>query len=99
MTPGDKVVCIDDVKRKGSRHLPNWVNEGETYTIRRVEGSLTQGVTRVLLNEIVNKPIPIKELGSSLEPGFSIKRFVPYEQYVTGNFMEDENHHTIEINN
>ena len=69
-----KLLCIDDSRHPASKHFQNWVVEGEVYTIRRKEGSLT-GETRVLLNEIKNEPIFVEEFQAKVEPGFNIKRF------------------------
>lgn len=69
----DKYICVDDSKTPASKHFTQWVVEGDVYTIRRKEGSLT-GEVRVLLNEIKNEPVFIAEFGGKVEPGFNIKR-------------------------
>lgn len=76
---GKKVLCIDSRSGKGSEYFTQWIEEGETYTIRRVEGSLEPGKQRFLLKEIKNSPIFVGELGIKAEPGFSSTRFVVLE--------------------
>ena len=74
-----KLLCIDDTKGKGSEYFDQWVEVGETYTLRRAEGSFTAGNQRYLLKEIKNPPIYMTELGMKVEPGFSANRFVKLE--------------------
>lgn len=88
MKVGSKVVCIDDKRNGDSTFFQNWIESGETYTIRRSEGSIHQG-PRVLLDEVVNTPVYVSQLGGKVEPGFSTKRFVSYEDYVMGNLAEE----------
>lgn len=71
-----KLLCIDDSKGLGSEYFDQWVEAGETYTLRRSEGSLNAGDQRYLLKEIKNSPIFSTTLGMKIEPGFSSKRFV-----------------------
>ncbi len=66
--------------------FPNWVQEGQTYHIRRVEDM----GRRILLDEISNPPIYIESLMGNVEPGFSKKRFANYEDYILGNIREEE---------
>ena len=90
MKVGSKVVCINAKKDDASREFfVSWVEEGQTYTVRRCEGSLHQG-QRILLDEISNPPIYVKELFGSMEPGFAAKRFVSYEDYVLSNAVSEE---------
>lgn len=70
-----RLLCIDDSRGLGSELFVNWIEEGETYTVRRVEGSLT-GEQRVLLREVKNPPIFITALQMNAEPGFAMKRFI-----------------------
>jgi hypothetical protein len=75
MSPGDKVICIDDAKTNPRIDLDyqHWVKEGEIYTIRKIyPPSVGSGV---LLEEIVNPPIYIKMLHGKVEPAFSQVRF------------------------
>lgn len=74
-----KLLCIDDTKGKGSEYFDQWVEVGETYTLRRAEGSFTAGTQRYLLKEIKNPPIYMTELGMKIEPGFIATRFVIVE--------------------
>ena len=69
-----KLLCIDDSRSPAAKHLPNWITEGELYTVRREEGSL-HGATRVLLNEVKNPPVFVPEYQANIEPGFDRKRF------------------------
>ena len=90
MKQGSKVVCIDDSRDERSINTHKfWVTEGEIYTVRSVEGSLS-AETRVLLEEIKNPSLYFPELGGYAEPGFAGRRFMPYEDYVLGNVMENE---------
>lgn len=75
-----KLLCIDDSRGPGSEHFQNWVQLGETYTLRRAEGSLEPGKQRYLLKEIKNPPIFVGELGIKAEPGFASTRFVVLEE-------------------
>lgn len=73
-----KLLCIDDSRNEASKHFQQWIEMGETYTLRREEGSLYQG-KRYLLNEVKNLPVWIPELLTKYEPGFSAKRFIAIE--------------------
>lgn len=70
-----RLLCIDATRWQGSEHFVNWIEEGEIYTVRRTEGSLT-GEQRVLLKEVKNPPIFVTALQMNAEPGFAMKRFV-----------------------
>lgn len=76
-----KLLCIDDSRGPGSEHFENWVKEGETYTLRRAEGSMEPGIQRYLLKEIKNPPIYVSAIMSKAEPGFSSKRFIVLQEY------------------
>lgn len=91
MRAGEKVICVNDtVDPKVNMSLfPNWVKQGESYIVRRLEGSLT-GERRVLLEEVKNPSAYFPELGGNTEPGFAAKRFVPYEDFILGNYVEEE---------
>lgn len=90
MNIGDKIVCVDDsVNTKVIHHFSNWVTEGEIYTVRRIEGSLTSD-RRVLLDEVRNQKIFFSELGGSAEPGFAARRFVPYDEYIMAELAVEE---------
>lgn len=91
MNTGDKVVCVDDsiTPQVKIELFPNWVQEGETYTVRKVEGSF-DAEPRVLLNEIRNPIAFFPQLGGSVEPGFAGKRFVPYDDYVMAESAVEE---------
>ena len=91
MNVGDKVVCVDDsINPKVNMDMfPNWVKEGQTYTIRRKEGSLT-GSTRILVEELRNKVGYNPELGGSVEAGFAQRRFVPWDEYILSNSIGEE---------
>lgn len=84
-----RLLCIDDKRGLGSELFENWIEEGEIYTIRRTEGSLT-GEQRVLLNEVKNPPIFVTALGMSVEPGFAMKRFIVLED---GNSIQEHKQH------
>lgn len=92
MNVGEKVVCIDD-KFPNEEGLDSiykqWISEGDIYTVRRKEGSLTPGVVRVLLEEVKNDPHFFEELGGVTEPGFSMKRFIPYSEFILSNAVSE----------
>lgn len=70
-----RLLCIDDSKNAMSKYFKEWIVEGETYTVRREEGSL-HGETRVLLNEVRNDRVYVPELAAKMEVGFAKSRFV-----------------------
>lgn len=80
---GQKVICIDASKRGKKEHFPNWVKDGEVYTVRRFENSSTGA--RILLEEIKNPTMYFDMLQGSTEPGFSAKRFTDAEDYIMSN--------------
>lgn len=81
---GQEVYCIDTSDPHNVKKLyKQWVENSEKYIIRRCEGSM-HGVTRVLLDELVNDHIYFPEIGGKAEPGFSAKRFVTKEQFLMG---------------
>jgi hypothetical protein len=100
MTVGDKVVCVDDTVRPPVQIelFPNWVVEGDTYTIRTIEGSF-DSEPRILVNELRNPSAYFEELGGKVEPGFSGKRFVPYEDYILSNAIGEEIEEELELLN
>ena len=71
-------MCINASDRGSLEYFPNWVEEGETYTVRRIEDGM-YGRKRVLLEEIKNPPMYVEELMGKTEPGFNMERFVPVE--------------------
>ena len=83
MKVGNKVICVNDTKEGNLDYsmFPNWIKEGEKYTIKRVEGSMT-GVTRFLLEEIANPSVYFPSMMGKAEPGFSHKRFADYEEFI-----------------
>lgn len=74
----EKVICIDASNRSSVEVFPNWVEEGETYTVRSIENGM-YGRKRVLLEEVKNPKAEFPELMGYAEPGFNLKRFVPIE--------------------
>lgn len=91
MKVGDEVVCIDDSITDNVKIelFPNWVTEGERYTVRKVEGSIGRG-QRVLLDQVRNPVTYFPELFGSAEPGFSAKRFASIEDFVEANEAVEE---------
>ena len=86
-----KVRCIDDSIKADqillvSRVYQEWVKKDMVYTVREVLDN--DGiVTGLLLNEIVNDPIPQELLGGRWqEPAFRVSRFVEEE------CVEEENY-------
>ena len=84
MKPGEQVICVDDSKNPNTDYsmFSGWVQEGQKYTVRRVEDS----GNRVLLEEVKNSSIYFSNLAGNAEPGFSSKRFANYEDYVMGKY-------------
>jgi hypothetical protein len=83
MNVGDRVVCIDD-KMNGTVQtelFPFWLKKNNTYTIRRIEGTVG-GEIRILLEEVVNPKAYFPELLGDFEPGFLQKRFVLWSEHV-----------------
>ena len=90
MNVGEKVVCVDDkmTPQVIPEFFPNWIKEGESYTVRAREGSMGTDM-RILLEEISNPSQYFPELGGKTEPGFSQRRFVPYSEFVIGETMKE----------
>jgi hypothetical protein len=87
-----RVRCIDDSIKADqilvvSRVYQEWVKKGEVYTVREVLDN--DGiVTGLLLNEIVNDPIPQELLGGRWqEPAFRVSRFVEEEMVEEKNYL------------
>ena len=87
-----RVRCIDDSIKADqilvvSRIYQEWVKKGEVYTVREVLDN--DGiVTGLLLNEIVNDPIPQELLGGRWqEPAFRVSRFVEEEMVEEENYL------------
>ena len=87
-----RVRCIDDSIKADqilvvSRVYQEWVKKGEVYTVREVLDN--DGiVTGLLLNEIVNDPIPQELLGGRWqEPAFRVSRFVEEEMVEEENYL------------
>jgi hypothetical protein len=80
MEVGSRVLCTDSSIKASeifmvSRVYSMWVDKGSEYTIREVLDN--DGiVTGVLLDQIVNDPIPQELLGGRFqEPAFRVTRF------------------------
>lgn len=79
MSPGTKVVCIDDSVLLGKEEFkkyafPNWIQQGNIYTIRAILDN--QGIVPgILLRELVNPEIYIRLLDAYQEPAFRTNRF------------------------
>jgi hypothetical protein len=87
-----KVRCIDDSIKADqillvSRVYQEWVKKDMVYTVREVLDN--DGiVTGLLLNEIVNDPIPQELLGGRWqEPAFRVSRFVEEECVEEENYL------------
>ena len=91
MNVGDKVVCVDDTVTSQVKIslFQNWVEEGEAYTVRSIEGSFNSE-PRILVDELRNESAFFPELGGKAEPGFAGKRFVPYDDYVMSSATVEE---------
>lgn len=79
MTPGTKIVCVDDSIRPEMaewqrKFCPNWVKKGETYTVREFDDN--DGIVDgVLLEEVRNKPVYLTKWDRVIEPRFATWRF------------------------
>ena len=79
MTPGTRVICVDDSKRPevaewATKHCPNWVKKGDKYTIREFDNhdGIVDGV---LLEEIINPLVYMTKWNKVIEPRFATWRF------------------------
>ena len=79
MTPGTRVVCVDDSKRPevaewATKYCPNWPKKGDKYTIREFtdHDGIVDGV---LLEEIINFPVFMSKWNKVIEPHFGTFRF------------------------
>lgn len=90
MNVGEKVVCVDDkmTPQVNPEFFPNWIKEGESYTVRAREGSMGTDM-RILLEEISNPSQYFPELGGKTEPGFAQRRFVDWSDFVLSENMEE----------
>jgi len=75
---GDKVVCIDASMQLHTveelrRDVPNWVKQGQQYTIRDIVDS--DFVVGVRLEEITNPMKYFKLIDKYMEPAFGTFRF------------------------
>ena len=79
MTPGTRVVCVDDSKRPeiaewATKYCPNWPKKGDKYTIREFDDN--DGIVDgVLLEEIINPLVYMTKWDKVIEPKFATWRF------------------------
>lgn len=92
---GLRVICLDDtIDQKNllliEQQHPNWIKQGETYTIRGiiVYRGKEEDVISLLFEEIRNPEIYYAPEKIMLEPGFAVRRFAVEVQTVEG-FMGD----------
>jgi len=84
--PGQKVVCVSDAFTNPQTHvhfqqLPKY---GEEYTVREYKPSVLGFYpARLLVVELVNKPIYQPMFGGKVEPGFDASRFISVEEFNT----------------
>jgi hypothetical protein len=73
---GDTVKCVNDVRPSDQNPVvvPNWVKEGDEYTIRGFHDN-NDIVVGVLLEEITNPRVPIALIDRWQEPAFATWRF------------------------
>jgi hypothetical protein len=76
---GDYVVCVDSSKLPHtcdelSVDIPNWVVEGDKYTIRSIQEH-DFGAVGVLLEEVTNVPKYFRLIDKVIEPMFKSSRF------------------------
>lgn len=75
---GDKVICVDAsmlpyTVEELKKDMPNWVKEGNTYTIRGFADH--DFVVGVYLEEVINSPRFFKLVNKLIEPAFKSSRF------------------------
>ena len=80
---GDKVICIDSsmisyTVEELTKDVPNWVKEGQKYTIRGFADH--DFVVGVYLEEIHNPPKWFNLGGGFIEPAFKQERFRKLEE-------------------
>ena len=79
MKKGDRVVCIDASIKPGKLAYvgyayPNWIKEGETYTVRGFNDN--DGIVHGILLEEVTNPLKFfKLINRFQEPSFRLDRF------------------------
>lgn len=94
---GDKVVCIDDKMQAHTveelkKDVPNWVKEGEEYTIEEIiEHDF--GPVAVILTEVRNPMVYFKLVDRFQEPAFLIHRFRKVEKQTA--VVEEEIQETV----
>ncbi len=94
MEVGSRVLCTDSSIKASeifmvSRVYSMWVNKGTEYTIREVLDN--DGiVTGVLLDQVVNDPIPQELLGGRFqEPAFRVTRFQELHEDMAESIKEE----------
>ena len=85
---GDTVKCVNAVRPSGENPtvVPNWVKDGDEYTIRGFHNN-DEIVVGVLLEEIENPIIPMPLVNRFQEPAFATWRF---EKTADAPLEEDE---------
>ena len=79
MKVGSKVKCVDDSIKLGKLGFvgyayPNWIKEGEIYTVREILPN-DDIVPGIVLEEVVNPFLYVHILGREQEPAFRMSRF------------------------
>jgi len=94
MEVGSRVLCTDSSIKASeifmvSRVYSMWVDKGAEYTIREVLDN--DGiVTGVLLDQVVNDPIPQELLGGRFqEPAFRVTRFQELHEDMAESIKEE----------
>jgi hypothetical protein len=94
MEVGSRVLCTDSSIKASeifmvSRVYSMWVDKGREYTIRELLDN--DGiVTGVLLDEVVNDPIPQELLGGRFqEPAFRVTRFQELNEDMAESIKEE----------
>ena len=94
MSPGCKVICIDDIIHNSEFigiHFQNWVKEGDIYTVRDIFDNDDIAPTSITVEELVNKPIKMPLLGGIVrEPAFLLSRFRKLEKHELEAIAEEE---------
>jgi len=91
---GDRVVCINSSMNlhtvaELTKDMPQWVKEGEKYTIRGFHDN--DGiVTGVLLQELHNPPRWFQLINKFQEPAFMLSRFKKLEEITKEISVEQE---------
>lgn len=84
MTPGKKIICLNDSHENEYKGLvfQQWIKKWKEYTIREIFDNDDICECSVLLEEVQNIPVFIPVLQTYREPAFRITRFAEVNELV-----------------